>query len=128
MSLTTEVVEKNVSQASRALKPKEIIVFHDGVNERQFDMVLNKELSDLKSVPKIMLVVAQKRHQTQLFLENMADGGPHEICLQELSHYGRIGTRNCQEHFVQLDGYFSPSHVSKASGWRNLLLIYDPFA
>ncbi|PIN06679.1 hypothetical protein CDL12_20765 [Handroanthus impetiginosus] len=142
----------NVSQVSRDLKPKKIIVFHDGVSEGPFDMVLNKELSDLKNVvfnnthqPKIALIAAQKRHKTQFFLENMADGGatgdvppgtvvdtkivhPFEFDFYPSSHFGRIGTRNCQEHFVQLDGYFSQSRVSEASGWLNLLLIFKPFA
>ncbi|PIN08811.1 hypothetical protein CDL12_18612 [Handroanthus impetiginosus] len=102
-------------------------------------MVLNEELSDLKNV------VCNHTHQPKTTLMNMADGGatgdvppgtvidtkivhPFEFDFYPCSHFGRIGTRNCQEHFVQLDGYFFPSHVFEASGWLNLLLIFNHFA
>ncbi|KAK3015706.1 hypothetical protein RJ639_006202 [Escallonia herrerae] len=80
------------------VKPKNIVVFCDGVSEGQFDMVLNEELLDLKNAiyeehyrPKITLVVAQKRHQTRLFLENERDGGssgnvPPGTVLQKLTY------------------------------------------
>nr|DAD43827.1 TPA_asm: hypothetical protein HUJ06_002057 [Nelumbo nucifera] len=65
------------------VKPEKIIVFRDGVSESQFDMVLNDELTDLKSAiesdgysPTITLVVAQKRHQTRLFPKDRNQGGP----------------------------------------------------
>ncbi|KAA8537129.1 hypothetical protein F0562_029645 [Nyssa sinensis] len=64
------------------VKPQKIVVFRDGVSEGQFDMVLNEELLDLKKAiyeknyrPTITLVVAQKRHQTRLFLKSQGDGG-----------------------------------------------------
>ncbi|PIN22710.1 Translation initiation factor 2C (eIF-2C) [Handroanthus impetiginosus] len=120
------------------VKPKKIIVFRDGVSEGQFDMVLNEELSDLKSAvcsntyqPKITLVVAQKRHQTRLFLENMADGGatgnvppgtvvdtkivhPFELDFYLCSHYGRIGTSKAVRYCVLWDeNSFASSELQK---------------
>ncbi|KAI3455990.1 hypothetical protein Pfo_012653 [Paulownia fortunei] len=72
-----------VNRYAARVKPKKTVVFRDDVSEGQFDMVLNEELSDLKSAicddnyqPTITLVVAQKRRQTWLFLENVGDGGP----------------------------------------------------
>ncbi|KAK6150205.1 hypothetical protein DH2020_017730 [Rehmannia glutinosa] len=109
------------------VKPKKIVVFRDGVSEGQFDMVLNEELSDLKSAicsdnykPTITLVVAQKRHQTRLFLENFRDGGatgnvppgtvvdtkivhPFEFDFYLCSHYGRIGTSKAVHYCVLWD-------------------------
>ncbi|XP_072957963.1 protein argonaute 2-like [Typha angustifolia] len=56
------------------VRPEKIVYFRDGVSDGQFDMVLNKELKDLKSSietdqysPTITVVVAQKRHHTRLF-------------------------------------------------------------
>ncbi|KAL7131273.1 hypothetical protein ABFS83_13G187200 [Erythranthe nasuta] len=109
------------------VKPKKIVVFRDGVSDGQFDMVLNEELSDLKrSVcdenykPTITLVLAQKRHQTRLFLENVLDGGatgnvppgtvvdtkivhPFEFDFYLCSHYGRIGTSKAVRYCVLWD-------------------------
>ncbi|KAL6502204.1 Protein argonaute-2 [Orobanche hederae] len=109
------------------VRPKKIVVFRDGVSEGQFDMVLNEELSDLKNAicsdtyqPTITLVVAQKRHQTRLFLENVRDGGPtgnvppgtvvdtkivhpFEFDFYLCSHYGRIGTSKAVRYCVLWD-------------------------
>ncbi|KAG8385133.1 hypothetical protein BUALT_Bualt03G0010100 [Buddleja alternifolia] len=64
------------------VKPKKIVVFRDGVSDGQFGMLLEEELCDLKKAiyddhyqPPITLIVAQKRHQTRLFIENRNDGG-----------------------------------------------------
>lgn len=109
------------------VKPKKIVVFRDGVSEGQFDMVLNEELSDLKRAvfdgdyqPSITLVVAQKRHQTRLFVENAGDGSatgnvppgtvvdtkivhPFEFDFYLCSHYGRIGTSKAVRYCVLWD-------------------------
>lgn len=109
------------------VKPKKIVVFRDGVSEGQFDMVLNEELLDLKRAvfdddyqPPITLVVAQKRHQTRLFVENAEDGGatgnvppgtvvdtkivhPFEFDFYLCSHYGRIGTSKAVRYCVLWD-------------------------
>lgn len=109
------------------VKPKKIVIFRDGVSEGQFDMVLNEELSDFKRAvcdnhyrPSITLVVAQKRHQTRLFLKNVEGGGPtsnvppgtvvdtkivhpFEFDFYLCSHYGRIGTSKAVRYCVLWD-------------------------
>ncbi|THG05235.1 protein argonaute 2-like [Camellia sinensis] len=109
------------------VKPKKIVVFRDGVSEGQFDMVLNEELLDLKNAiyegnyrPTITLVVAQKRHQTRLFLENERDGGasgnvppgtvvdttivhPFEFDFYLCSHYGNLGTSKPTHYYCLFD-------------------------
>ncbi|KAI7996400.1 Protein argonaute 2 [Camellia lanceoleosa] len=109
------------------VKPKKIVVFRDGVSEGQFDMVLNEELLDLKNAiyegnyrPMITLVVAQKWHQTRLFLENERDGGASgnvppgtvvdttivhhlEFDFYLCSHYGNIGTSKPTHYYCLFD-------------------------
>ncbi|KAL0398151.1 UNVERIFIED_CONTAM: protein argonaute 2 [Sesamum radiatum] len=102
-------------------------IIFSSTSEGQFDMVLNEELSDLKNAicddsyqPTITLIVAQKRHQTRLFLENVGDGGPtgnvppgtvvdtkivhpFEFDFYLCSHYGRIGTSKAVHYIVLWD-------------------------
>nr|DAD43829.1 TPA_asm: hypothetical protein HUJ06_002059 [Nelumbo nucifera] len=109
------------------VKPEKIIVFRDGVSESQFDMVLNDELTDLKSAiesdgysPTITLVVAQKRHQTRLFPKDRNQGGPTgnvhpgtvvdttivhpwEFDFYLCSHYGSLGTSKPTHYHVLWD-------------------------
>ncbi|KAL2467447.1 Protein argonaute 2 [Abeliophyllum distichum] len=109
------------------VKPSRIVVFRDGVSEGQFDMVLNEELINLKRAiyddhyrPTITLVVAQKRHQTRLFLQNGRDGGasgnvppgtvvdtivvhPFEFDFYLCSHYGGLGTSKPTHYYVLWD-------------------------
>ncbi|KAK9986286.1 hypothetical protein SO802_031237 [Lithocarpus litseifolius] len=90
-------------------------------------MVLNEELLDLKMAlqkikksPVITLIVAQKRHQTRLFLENKSDGGPtgnvspgsvvdttivhpFEFDFYLCSHYGSLGTSKPTHYYVLWD-------------------------
>lgn len=124
------------------VKPEEIVIFRDGVSETQFDMVLNEELIDVKTVfqrsnyfPKITLIVAQKRHQTRLFPENKKDGGrtgnippgtvvdstivhPYEFDFYLCSHFGSLGTSKPTHYHVLWDEHgFSSDHLQK--------LIYD---
>lgn len=124
------------------VKPKKIVVFRDGVSEGQFDMVLNEELIDLKRAiyeeyyqPTITLVVAQKRHQTRLFLENERDGvqpgnvppgtvvdtiivHPFEFDFYLCSHFGGIGTSKPTHYYVLWDeNGFTSDQLQK--------LIYD---
>ncbi|KAM7530288.1 hypothetical protein LguiB_033698 [Lonicera macranthoides] len=66
-------------------EPKKIIIFRQGVSESQIDMVLNKELPNLKSAisdrgtysPSITLVVVVKRHRTRLFIDDENDENPN---------------------------------------------------
>ncbi|KAJ6882729.1 protein argonaute 2-like [Populus alba x Populus x berolinensis] len=120
-------------------KPEKIVIFRDGVSEGQFDMVLNDELMDIKRAfrsimytPTITLIVAQKRHQTRLFLE---DGGrignvspgtvvdtkivhPYEFDFYLCSHYGSLGTSKPTHYHVLWDEHgLSSDQLQK--------LIYD---
>lgn len=108
--------------------PNKIVIFRDGVSDGQFGMVLDEELHDLEKAiydgghykPKITVVVAQKRHQTRLFLENQQDGGasgnvppgtvvdttivhPFEFDFYLCSHYGGIGTSRPTHYYVLRD-------------------------
>ncbi|KAL3833779.1 hypothetical protein ACJIZ3_008515 [Penstemon smallii] len=109
------------------VKPNKIVIFRDGVSEGQFDMVLGQELYDIKNAvcgghyqPDITFVIAQKRHQTRLFVENERDGGasgnippgtvvdttivhPFEFDFYLSSHYGGIGTSKPTHYYVLWD-------------------------
>ncbi|XP_018443266.2 protein argonaute 9 [Raphanus sativus] len=63
-------------ESSCKVKPKNIIIFRDGVSESQFKQVLNIELDQMKKAckfldeqwdPKFTVIIAQKRHQTRFF-------------------------------------------------------------
>ncbi|KAG6395864.1 hypothetical protein SASPL_141994 [Salvia splendens] len=124
------------------VRPRKIVVFRDGVSEGQFEMVLGQELLDLKAAiysddyqPPITVIVAQKRHQTRLFVENKNDGGqtgnvppgtvvdttivhPHDFDFYLCSHYGGIGTSKPTHYYVLWDeNRFTSNHLQK--------LIYD---
>lgn len=122
-----------------SIRPKKIVVFRDGVSEGEFDMVLNEELVDLKRKvyeesyqPTVTYVVAQKRHQTRLFVKNEADGvGPHwnvppgtvvdtavvhpfEFDFYLCSHYGVTGTSKPVHYFVLWDEHnFTSDELQK---------------
>ncbi|KAI4296993.1 hypothetical protein L6164_036906 [Bauhinia variegata] len=106
------------------VRPAKIIIFRDGVSEGQFDMVLNEELQDLKKAfqsigffPTITLIVAQKRHQTRLFLENRNSVSnvfpgtivdtkiihPFEFDFYLCSHHGSLGTSKPTHYHVLWD-------------------------
>jgi eukaryotic translation initiation factor 2C len=118
--------------------PENIVVFRDGVSEGQFEMVLNEELQDLKRAlqkpkysPTITLIVAQKRHQTRLFLESERDGGPvsnvspgtvvdttivhpFEFDFYLCSHYGILGTSKPTHYHVLWDEHgFTSDELQK---------------
>ncbi|PIN22711.1 Translation initiation factor 2C (eIF-2C) [Handroanthus impetiginosus] len=126
------------------VRPTKIIVFRDGVSEGQIKMVLSEELFDLKKAlhnydshynPAITIVVAQKRHQTRLFVENRNDGGstgnvppgtvvdtdiihPRDFDFYLCSHYGGLGTSKPTHYYVLWDeNGFSSDELQK--------LIYD---
>ncbi|KAG6748707.1 hypothetical protein POTOM_048640 [Populus tomentosa] len=82
-------------QTSKGHKPKQIIVFRDGVSESQFNQVLNIELEQIikfqdyqflllqayqhlgeVDIPKFTVIVAQKNHHTKLF---QAGGGTENV-------------------------------------------------
>lgn len=124
------------------VRPRRIIVFRDGVSEGQFEMVLTEELLDLKNSiydgdyqPTITVVVAQKRHQTRLFVENRNDMGasgnvppgtvvdtkivhPHDFDFYLCSHFGGLGTSKPTHYYVLWDeNLFTSDELQK--------LIYD---
>ncbi|KAI3744223.1 hypothetical protein L1987_57300 [Smallanthus sonchifolius] len=95
------------------VKPNKIVVFRDGVSYDQFEMVLNKEMVDMKKAlytkhyrPLVTFVVAQKRHTTRLFLNSEVDFWnlppgtvvdtnvvhPSNFDFYLCSHFGGIGT------------------------------------
>ncbi|KAL8130712.1 hypothetical protein V2J09_019867 [Rumex salicifolius] len=70
---------------SNSQKPKQIIIFRDGVSESQFSQVLNIELEQIKQayqnfgedeLPKFTVIVAQKRHYTKFFQANTFENAP----------------------------------------------------
>lgn len=116
----------NTFEQLNKLKPKKIVVFRDGVNEGQFDMVLNEELLDLKQTisndhyqPAITLVVAQKRHHIRLFLEGASANvplgtvvdtkivHPFEFDFYLCSHYGSIGASLHTIFYADLVAYWA---------------------
>ncbi|XP_057812077.1 protein argonaute 2-like [Salvia miltiorrhiza] len=124
------------------VRPRRIVLFRDGVSEGQFEMVLGQELFDMKAAiysddyqPLITVIVAQKRHQTRLFVENKSDGGqtgnvppgtvvdtkivhPHDFDFYLCSHYGGIGTSKPTHYYVLFDeNGFTSDRLQK--------LIYD---
>nr|GEX14380.1 protein argonaute 2-like [Tanacetum cinerariifolium]GEX98295.1 protein argonaute 2-like [Tanacetum cinerariifolium] len=103
----------NTYEKENGVKPNKIVVFRDGVSDGQFNMVLNKEMVDMKKAiyteqyrPWVTFVVAQKRHTTRLFLNNGRDVGnvppgtvvdttivhPFEFDFYLCSHHGGFGT------------------------------------
>ncbi|KAL6546238.1 Protein argonaute-2 [Orobanche minor] len=124
------------------VRPKRIVLFRDGVSEGQFEMVLSSELLDLKKTictgdynPAVTVIVAQKRHQTRLFVENRNDAGssgnvppgivvdtdivhPHNFDFYLCSHYGGIGTSKPTHYYTLWDeNGFTSDELQK--------LIYD---
>ncbi|KAI3763985.1 hypothetical protein L2E82_13983 [Cichorium intybus] len=114
----------NTYEQRNGIKPNRIVVFRDGVSDGQFDMVLNKEMVDMKKAlydgnyrPAITFVVAQKRHTTRLFLNNGREVGnvppgtvvdttivqPFEFDFYLCSHFGGMGTSKPTHYSVIWD-------------------------
>ncbi|XP_073118508.1 protein argonaute 16 isoform X2 [Henckelia pumila] len=120
-------------QTSNKRKPSQIIVFRDGVSESQFSQVLNIELDQIVKayqhlgevdVPKFTVVVAQKRHHTQLFQasapENVPPGTvvdtkvvhPRNYDFYLCAQAGMIGTSRPAHYHVLLNEIgFSPDDL-----------------
>ena len=67
---------------NRKRHPEQIIYYRDGVSEGQFPAILNHELSAIRRAcaklkggfePNVTFIIAQKRHNTRLFVENPRD-------------------------------------------------------
>ncbi|CAF2142515.1 unnamed protein product, partial [Brassica rapa subsp. narinosa] len=113
-------------KTSNARKPKQIIIFRDGVSESQFNQVLNIVVDQIikayqrlgeTDVPKFTVIVAQKRHHTKLFQakghENVPAGKEDTFYLLHQSHYDSIfGTSRPAHYHVLLDEIgFSPDEL-----------------
>uniref|UniRef100_A0A0E0LYI8 Piwi domain-containing protein n=1 Tax=Oryza punctata TaxID=4537 RepID=A0A0E0LYI8_ORYPU len=122
-------------KTSQQRKPKQIIIFRDGVSESQFNQVLNVELNqiikayqymDQGPIPKFTVIIAQKNHHTKLFQENapdnvppgtVVDSGivhPRQYDFYMCAHAGPIGTSRPIHYHVLLDEIgFSPDELQK---------------
>ncbi|XP_023640947.1 protein argonaute 6 isoform X2 [Capsella rubella] len=120
-------------RTSRARKPKQIIIFRDGVSGSQFNQVLNIEVDQIikayqrlgeSDVPKFTVIVAQKKHHTKLFQakgpENVPAGTvvdtkivhPTNYDFYMCAHAGIIGTSRPAHYHVLLDEIgFSPDDL-----------------
>ena len=111
-------------------KPERVVFFRDGVSEGQFQMVLQRELPQLRRAfaslgdgsysPAVTVVIVQKRHHTRLFSANpketdrsgnvpagtTVDTGivhPHEFSFFLCSHAGIQGTSKPSLYHVVAD-------------------------
>ncbi|XP_015696506.1 protein argonaute 16 [Oryza brachyantha] len=122
-------------KTSQQRKPKQIIIFRDGVSESQFSQVLNVELDqiikayeymDQGPIPKFTVIIAQKNHHTKLFQENapdnvppgtVVDSGivhPRQYDFYMCAQAGPIGTSRPTHYHVLLDEIgFSPDDLQK---------------
>ncbi|KAL6600540.1 hypothetical protein ACP70R_045340 [Stipagrostis hirtigluma subsp. patula] len=111
-------------QTSQQRKPKQIIIFRDGVSESQFSQVLNVELNQIikayqnmgqGDLPKFTVIIAQKNHHTKLFQADspdnvppgtVVDSGivhPRQYDFYMCAHAGPIGTSRPTHYHVLLD-------------------------
>ncbi|XP_022771735.1 protein argonaute 16-like isoform X2 [Durio zibethinus] len=120
-------------KTSNGHKPKQIIVFRDGVSESQFNQVLNIELEQIikayqhlgeTDVPKFTVIVGQKNHYTKLFQANSPENVPPGTVVDTkivhprnydfymCTHAGMIGTSRPAHYHVLLDEIgFSPNDL-----------------
>ncbi|KAH7290287.1 hypothetical protein KP509_30G040900 [Ceratopteris richardii] len=105
-------------------RPKQIIIFRDGVSESQFEQVLREEYLAFKKAfkridksgdydPKITLIVVQKRHHTRFFPPNgnvqpgtIVDASlchPRDYDFYLCAHAGLIGTTRPTHYHVLVD-------------------------
>ncbi|KAL4578096.1 hypothetical protein LXL04_014212 [Taraxacum kok-saghyz] len=106
------------------LKPKNIIIFRDGVSESQFNQVLNIELNQIIEAckfldeqwdPKFLVIVAQKTHHTKFFQTNSEANVPpgtvvdDKVCHPKSNDFylcaqnGPIGTTRPTHYHVLVD-------------------------
>uniref|UniRef100_K3ZQN8 Uncharacterized protein n=1 Tax=Setaria italica TaxID=4555 RepID=K3ZQN8_SETIT len=122
-------------QTSQQRKPKQIIIFRDGVSESQFSQVLNVELNQIikayqsmgqGDLPKFTVIIAQKNHHTKLFQVDspdnvppgtVVDSGivhPRQYDFYMCAQAGPIGTSRPTHYHVLLDEIgFSADNLQK---------------
>jgi len=81
----------NGGNGSSASRPARVIFYRDGVSEGQFQAVLHEELPALRRAfarlgdgsynPPVTYLVAQKRHNTRLFVDDPRDGEGRNGCV-----------------------------------------------
>ncbi|KAI9176883.1 hypothetical protein LWI28_008243 [Acer negundo] len=119
-------------QTSNQCKPKQIIIFRDGVSESQFNQVLNIELEQIvkayqhlgeADIPKFTVIVAQKNHHTKIFQANGPENVPPGTVLDTkivhprnydfymCAQAGRIGTSRPAHYHVLVDEIGFPPDV-----------------
>ena len=79
-----EYFNSNGGTSNPDSRPERVIFYRDGVSESQFQAVLQEEIPFLRAAfqslgdgsynPTITYIVAQKRHNTRLFVANPRDG------------------------------------------------------
>ena len=79
-----EYFNANGGASNPESRPERVLFYRDGVSESQFQAVLSDELPCLRQAfqslgdgsynPTITYIVAQKRHNTRLFVSNPQDG------------------------------------------------------
>ncbi|XP_019158172.1 PREDICTED: protein argonaute 4-like [Ipomoea nil] len=110
--------------STQKMKPKQIIIFRDGVSESQFNQVLNIELDQIIEAckfleegwsPKFTVIVAQKNHHTKFFQvsspNNVQPGTiiDSKVCHPKnndfylCAHAGMIGTTRPTHYHVLYD-------------------------
>ncbi|GKB08996.1 argonaute 2-like protein [Tanacetum coccineum] len=121
-SMCLELV--NAYEQLNGMKPEKIVVFRDGVSDSQFDMVLKKEMGGMKKAiysksyrPLITFVIARKRHNIRLFLDDEREWGnvppgtvvdtaivhPFQFDFYLCSHFGATGTSKPTHYCVIWD-------------------------
>uniref|UniRef100_A0A0D9XB38 Piwi domain-containing protein n=1 Tax=Leersia perrieri TaxID=77586 RepID=A0A0D9XB38_9ORYZ len=137
-------------KTSQQRKPKQIIIFRDGVSESQFSQVLNFELNqiikayeymDQGPIPKFTVIIAQKNHHTKLFQENapdnvppgtVVDSGivhPRQYDFYMCAHAGPIGTSRPTHYHVLLNEIVAPiCYAHLAAAQMGQFMKFEEFA
>ncbi|CAN0897082.1 Protein argonaute 16, partial [Linum grandiflorum] len=111
-------------KSSGSRKPRQIVIFRDGVSESQFNQVLNIELPQIikayqhlgeVDVPKFTVIIAQKNHHTKLLKAQGPDNVPPGTVVDTTvvhpinndfymcAHNGAIGTSRPAHYHVLID-------------------------
>ncbi|KAL6626390.1 hypothetical protein ACP70R_030116 [Stipagrostis hirtigluma subsp. patula] len=92
-SIAAEYLRDFMSEDTKQQKPEHIIIFRDGVNEGQFNQVLNIELTQIIEIKtcRPFLIVAQKNLHARFFLHN----GPRDGDVANVSPGTVVDTGIC---------------------------------
>ncbi|CAH2059701.1 unnamed protein product [Thlaspi arvense] len=133
-------------KTSNKRKPKQIIIFRDGVSESQFNQVLNIEVDQIikayqrlgeTDVPKFTVIVAQKNHHTKLFQvkghENVPAGTvvdtkivhPTNYDFYMCAHAGKIVSPHASKSFSPHACIVIINSLTLCFPWRSLRELRD---